>query len=325
MKITKNTHNGAEIFTLINSAGMEISLGSLGAGIAGIKVPDRSGGLREVIKPSGSGYGGEYNGLTVGRTAGRIADAEFEIDGRTAKLDKNNFNTDNLHGGFSGLNKKVFNAETISKSEFTDVKFGCVSCDGEGGYFGNVRFSIIYRIYERRNRLTIIFEAVPDCKTLINLTNHAYFNLSGDTSEDIKNHILYLGASYVGKPDERLIVRKTEKVSPKFDFRIPRKIGDYISDSEVAGITGGYDHPYFLDDRGGTAGWLYSEKSGIKLEVKTSYPCVVLYSDNEDGNKSVCLECQYHPNGIHINPSDCGICTPEKPYSEFTEFEFKIV
>ena len=321
MKITENSAGGAKAFTLCNQAGLEVTLGSLGAGIKSIKVPDRAGVSREVLKPSRLGYGGEYHGLTVGRTAGRIEGAEFEIDGRVARLDKNNFKTDNLHGGFNGLNKKVFSAEVEENKDYADVKFEYESPDGEGGYFGKVIFTIIYRVYERENKLKILFGAVPDCKTLVNLTNHAYFNLSG--GGDITDHVLFIDASMVGIPDERLIVRKPEEVSPKFDFRTPRKIGEFIHDREVAAITGGYDHPYFLDKKSGTAAWLYSEESGIRLEVKTSYPCAVLFTDNQDGHKSVCLECQYHPNGIHANPGFCGICTPENPYSEFTELEFR--
>lgn len=310
-------------FTLCNSAGMEITLSSLGAGIMGIKVPDRSGVLREVVKPNPNGYGAGYHGCTVGRTAGRIEGAEFEIDGRVARLDKNNFGTDNLHGGFSGLNTKVFNAAVESKQDYTDVKFEYESPDGEGGYFGKVLFTIIYRVYERQNKVRILFGAVPDCKTLVNLTNHAYFNLSGNFSEKVYDHILQIDASRVVKPVERRIIREPEEVSEKYDFRTPRKIGEYIHDEEVSRYTGGYDNLYVLDKKEETGCLLYSEKSGIKLEVKTSYPCVVFYSDNEDDHKSACLECQFHPNGIRFYPERCGICTPEHPYSEFTEFEFK--
>lgn len=325
MKIAKLNYKGAETFTLTNSAGLEVTLGSLGAGIASIKVPDREGVPREIVKPSKSGYGGDYNGLTVGRTAGRIQGATFEIDGRTAVLDKNNSNTDNLHGGFAGLNKKVFAAAVESKEEYTDVKFVCDSPDGEGGYFGNVRFTIIYRVHEHENKLKISFNAAPDCKTLVNLTNHVYFNANGDLRGDVREQTLHVAASRVGVVDERLIARETAEVSPQFDFRTPHKIGDHIGDPAVTRNTGGYDHPYFLDKRDGIAGWLYSDMSGIKIEVRTSYPCMVLYSDNGDGNKSVCFECQYHPDGIHANPADCGICSPDKPYSEFTEFNFKAV
>lgn len=327
MKVTTKKYNGADMLKLTNSAGLEVTLGSLGAGIASIKVPDRGGVQREIVKPSKMGYGGGYHGLTVGRTAGRIENATFEIDGRVAKLDANNFGKDNLHGGDKGLSTKVFKAAVDSRKDYTDVKFEYDSPDGEGGYFGNVHFIITYRVYEQANRITVLFGAVPDCKTLVNLTNHAFFNVSGDMRETIKKQTLYLGASRVGKLDERLIVREIIEVPYQFDFRTPHKIGDYILDSVVLRNTRGYDHPFFLDkhDDGTIVGSLYSEKSGIKINVRTSYPCLVLYGDNEDGYKSVCLECQYHPDGIHANPECCGICTPEKPYSEFTDFEFKTV
>lgn len=318
MKISKSNYRGADMIELVTDGGLGVTLCGLGAGMASIKFRDRDGVLRELLKPNGRGYGGGHNGLTTGRTAGRIENATFEIDGRVAKLEANSFGVDNLHGGTDALHKKIFAAEVHSCERYADVAFTYDSPDGEGGFFGNVRFCVNYRVYEHENRIDIRFTATPDCKTLVNPTNHAYFDASGDLREPCTEQTLYLNASRIGVLDERSIVRGIAEVQRHFDFRTPRRIGEYINERDVQEVTHGYDHPYFLDTAGAeeTAAYLYSEKSGIKIEVRTTYPCLVLYSDNGDGNRAACLECQYHPDGIHAQPENCGVCSPEKPFDE---------
>lgn len=326
MKIENGSYEGAKTIALTNKSGMTLTLCALGAGIMSIKVPDRDGISREVTRLADSGYAKEYHGLTIGRTSGRIENATFEIDGKTAKLEKNNHGVDNLHGGKDGFHGKVFSVAVNSAAEYTDVVFGYDSPDGEGGYFGNVKLAVTYRVYENENKITMSFDATPDCKTLLDLTNHVYWNMSGDLREPVTDQTVYINASRVGRLNERLIVVDIDPVTPQFDFRKPRKMGEYITDESVQRHTHGYDHPFFLDGRGldKTACSLYSKTSGIKLEVKTTYPCVVVFGDNFTGYKSTCFECQYHPDGIHQCPDDCGICTPEKPYAETTEYVFTV-
>lgn len=326
MKIEKGLFGKVETVTLGNSVGMTVKLCALGAGIMSIKVPDRDGVAREVTRLPDDGYGTAYHGLTIGRTAGRIAHAEFEIDGRKAKLEKNNHGEDCLHGGSDGFHGKVFSARTEEFADHVDVIFEYESPNGEGGYFGNVKVEAIYRVYERENKLATIYKATPDCKTLLNLTNHAYFDMSGDLREPVTEQEMYLNASKVGVLNERLIIEKIAQVPPQFDFRKPHKVGEYIADENVQRYTKGYDHPFFLDGRGldKLACSLYSALSGIKLEVRTTYPCVVVFGDNFGGYKSTCFECQYNPDGIHTVPDDCGVCSPNKPYSATTEFAFKV-
>lgn len=326
MNIEKGLFKSAETVTLVNSAGMSVTLCALGAGIMSIKVPDRDGKVREVTRLASGGYGAAYHGLTIGRTSGRIAHAEFAIDGRTARLEKNNRGEDCLHGGSSGFHSKVFSVRVEQNAEYTDVVFEYDSPDGEGGYFGNVKVQSIYRLYERENKLATIYKAAPDCKTLLNLTNHAYFDMSGDLRAPVTEQVMYINASRVGDLNERLIIERIADVAPQFDFRTPRKVGEYVKDEIVQRYTKGYDHPFFLDARGldKVACSLYSELSGIKLEVRTTYPCVVVFGDNFDGYKSTCFECEYNPDGIHSTPDDCGVCSPDKPYSETTEFVFTV-
>ena len=326
MKSEYGKFGGAETVKLINSAGMSITLCALGAGIMSITVLDRDGVAREMTRLDDGGYANAYHGLTIGRTSGRIANAEFTLDGNTATLEKNNYGTDNLHGGKDGLHGKIFSMRLENNDKFTDVVFGYNSPDGEGGYFGNVKFEITYRVYDSENKFAIHYYAAPDRKTLVNLTNHAYFDVSGDRRELVSEQYMYLNASRYGELNERLIVQKISAVPPQFDFRTPRKIGEYLNDENVQRYTLGYDHPFFLDGRGTDklACSLFSELSGILLEVRTTYPCVVIYGDNYGGYKSVCFECQYHPDGMHQAADDCGVCSPDKPYSETTEFSFSV-
>lgn len=327
MEIAKDLSGGAKTVRLKNSAGMLVTLCALGAGIVSIKVPDRDGVQREVTRLSEKGYGNDYHGLTIGRTSGRIENATFTVGGRKAVLEVNNHGVDNLHGGSQGFHGKVFDMSVESCDGYTDVVFSYRSPDGEGGYFGNVDVTVTYRVHENENKLEIIYDAVADCETLLNLTNHAYFNMSGDLRQPVTKQKVFINASHVGVLNERLIVEKIAKVTKPFDFRLPHDMGDYISDESVQRYTLGYDHPFFLDGRGTdkTACSLYSELSGIKLEVTTTYPCVVVFGDNFGGYKSTCFECQYHPDGIHQTPNDCGVCSPRKPYRERTVYFFRTV
>lgn len=326
MKTEKKNLFGAQAVTLKNAKGLEVTLSALGAGIVSVKLPDSAGTLRELTRLPDSGYGKDYHGLTIGRTSGRIENAEFSIDGRIAKLQKNNFGVDNLHGGATGFHSKTYAMAVNGGKEYTDVVFKAKSPDGEGGYFGAVDITVTYRVYENENRFAIMFDCVPDSKLLLNLTNHVYWNMSGDLRDPHTEQLVQINASRVGMLDERLIVREIAEVPEQFDFRSPKKPGLHIEDEIVQRHTHGYDHPFFLDGRGldKVASTMYSAKSGIKLSVRTTYTCVVVYGDNFGGYKSMCFECQYHPDGIHACPDDCGVCTPEKPYKETTEYFFEV-
>ncbi len=326
MKITHSKINGNAAVTLENKRGLEVTLCALGAGIASIRFPDKTGVKRELTKLSDKGYGFGHNGLTTGRTAGRIDGATFTIDGKTAMLEKNNFGTDNLHGGSTGLHKKVFDMSLEESADGVAVKFSCVSPDGEGGYFGTIDLDVIYTVYEKENAMLLEYRATSDCKTLLDVTNHVYLNASGDLREPVTEQDLFINASRVGKLDERLIAREIVPVTKQFDFRKARKHGEYNADESVQRYTHGYDHPFFLDKRGldTPACSLYSETSGIKIAVSTTYPCAVVFADNFGGNNAVCFECQYHPDGIHACPDDCGILSPDKPYENAMLYKFDV-
>jgi aldose 1-epimerase len=326
--------------TIENETGMCIRLSSLGAAIREIRVPDREGVSRTVtLAPTDEErWQHTYHGKTIGRTAGRIANASFTIGEKTARLEKNNRGTDNLHGGSHGFHTKLFAVSCKEGEGYIDVLFTHTSANGEGGYFGTVTVTVTYRVYARQNAVRIFFDGTCDEPALLNLTNHAYWNLSGDLRETVENDILFLNASRYGVPNERLIVEKIAPVPPAMDFRTPHKIGQYIGSAEAQRFTCGYDHVYFLDEAGEgehLVARLHSDLSGISLTVKTTYPCGVLYTNNfpeenaevfsgvRDGKyMAVCIECQYPPDGIHQTPSRCGILTPRSPYREEIEFSF---
>lgn len=342
MNITKTQKDGYTLISVENDAGMLLRLTSLGAGIREIIVPDKNGQRQTVTlcPVDEEVYKSGYHGKTIGRTSGRINGARFTVDGNTAVLEKNNCGEDNLHGGAAGLHAQSFEYDIKETENGVDVVFAYLSPHGEGGYLGEVKITVIYRIYGGQNRFDIIFEGAPSQKTLLNLTNHVYLNMGGGLSESVLSQTLYLNASHVGRLNERLIVEELVPVSEEFDFRTPHKIGEHIAADSVQQYTKGYDHPFFLKESGldKTACALQSDKSGIRLEIRTTYPCVVLYTDNyadssvevyrgryDEQYLAACLECQYHPDGVHQSPESCGIVSPEKPYREVIEYRFKLV
>lgn len=340
MNVTEEKVGDHYIITVENDCGMSVELSSLGAGIRKVTLPDKTGKRVAVTAcpVDEEENRNDYYGKIIGRTSGRITGAEFTIGKKTAHLEKNNAATDNLHGGSTGFHQAVFGYKTECGEDWCDVIFTHFSPDGEGGYFGDVNVTVTYRVMKNVNSFKILYGGEVSEPTILNLTNHVYWNMSGDLSESVKENVLYVNAPEYGVVTERLTTEKIVPVTKEFDFRTPRKIGEFVEEECVKKHTGGYDHPYFLGKGGDVACSLYSEKSGIKLLVKTSYPCVVVYTDNmanperfvlegvKDCNRlAVCLECQYHPDGIHVCPQNCGICAPQSPYSEFTEYIFEQV
>ena len=321
--------------TLYNKKFMEIKLSTCGAGIKEIRVPDKNGIIKTVtLAPvDNERYNQAYHGKIIGRTSGRIENATFTIDEKTANLEKNNQGIDNLHGGTTGLHRQNFEVSIEENIEFTDVVFTYFSPDGEGGYFGNINITITYRVYENINKFIILINGQSDCKNLLNITNHVYWNLSGNLNDTVLDHNLMINASKRGVLNERSILVDIVSVEREFDFKVPKRIGDDIMANCVQLNTTGYDHPFYLDSNEGIVSSLYSKESGLKLNIKTSYPVVVCYSNNypeydvevykniyDSMHMAVCLECQYSPNGIKMTPDKAGIF--DKEYKEFIEYDF---
>lgn len=339
MKINKSEYIVNNVnynyITLINKKLMEIKLSTCGAGIKEIKIPNKDGLVKTVtLAPvENELYNQAYHGKIIGRTSGRIENATFTIDGVTANLEKNNKGIDNLHGGSTGLHQQNFDVVIDENVEYTDVIFKYFSPHGEGGYFGNVNLTIIYRVYELSNKFSIFIKGESDCKNLLNITNHVYWNLNGNLEQKVLEHELFINASKRGVLNERSILTDIIPVSNEFDFKTPKLIGKDILSDCVQLNTTGYDHPFYLDNNDDVISSLYCKESGIKLNIKTSYPVVVCYSNNypeydkkvfenifDDMHMAVCLECQYSPNGLKMTPNNAGIF--EKEYNEWIEYEF---
>ena len=239
--------NIVKAYQLLNDKGMSVKLISYGAIIEELKVPDKSGKLVDVVLGYDNleGYVKDtfFLGATIGRYANRIANGEFKLDGKVYKLAKNDNNINHLHGGVQGFNKKLWQAEVLRQKDRTGVKFTYLSKDGEEGYPGNLKSEVTY-ILTDDNRLEIDYIATTDKPTIINLTNHSYFNLNGQGKGNILDHIMKINANFYTPVDDTLIpTGEILKVgNTPFDFTESLAIG-----SRIDKVSPGYDHNYVLN------------------------------------------------------------------------------
>jgi aldose 1-epimerase len=332
-----------ELYTLTNGHGVEAGLMTYGAAIVSLKTPDRSGKLANIVLgfDSVAPYvaGVPYFGATVGRYANRIAGGRFTLDGIAYTLPQNN-NGNSLHGGVKGFDKRVWRAERLDDHA---VRMTYVSADGEEGYPGQVTAHVTYRLGED-DTLSIAYEATTTAPTPVNLANHAYFNLGGDTKQTILDHRLTLAASHFTPIGATLI--PTGELRPvegtPFDFRQPTAIGARIgaADEQLAN-GGGYDHNWVLDKPAAhalsLAAVLTDPGSGRSLEVRTTQPGVQFYSGNflngkPSGSGSVfayrtglCLETQHFPDSPNHPAFPDTILRPGQTYAETTVLAFRTV
>lgn len=305
----------AQLFVLINSEGVEAHVTNYGATLVSLKTPDRRGNLADITTgyDNVAGYeaGTSYFGGTVGRYANRIARGEFTLNGTKYTLAKNN-GQNHLHGGPTGFNKRWWSAEDISTPQEPRLRLRYHSQDGEEGYPGNLKVTVEYALTEA-NELKLDFEATTDKETVVNLTNHSYFNLAA--SGDILSHEATLFSDYFIPVDATQIptgeIRSLD--GTPFDFRKPHTIGERIdSPDEQLKIGLGYDHCYVLDHAGSSGAMLaaraHDPKFGRILEVSTTEPGIQFYTGNHLDGKSqgkgrtyafrtyFCLEVQHFPD-----------------------------
>ena len=338
------TSSGEEIFlyTLKNASGAFVQLSSVGAGIVSVNVPDRDGVLADVTigykKPLDYFADGPCSGKIPGRYAGRIAKGHFTLDGVEYTLPVNN-GPNHLHGGPQGFQNKVWD----SRIEGDAVEFMYFSADGEAGYPGNLKV-VAHYTWDDDNSLKLTITAETDAPTVVNLTNHAYFNLDGEGSGSIFNQELCLNASEWLPTDEGLI--PTGEVAPvagtPMDFVTPKPIGRDIKEDFTALRYGkGYDNCWLIDGavpgQLSRAAVLYSPHSGRCLEVLTTQPAVVIYTGNwlagspegkcgrsyEDYD-AVAVECQHTPDAPN-NPSfPSTVLRPGEVYEEAIIWSFTV-
>ncbi|RMG84187.1 MAG: galactose mutarotase, partial [Bacteroidetes bacterium] len=303
-----------DLFTLSNPAGMVVEILTLGGILKAVRYPGASDNV--VLGFSDlEGYLGPhpYFGAIIGRYANRIAHGRFELDGVAYFLAKNN-GPHHLHGGESGFDKKIWAARPFESKENCGVVLRLQSPDGEEGYPGNLSVQVTYTL-SLDNALRIDFEAITDKKTVLNLTNHAYFNLGGSRAETILNHEMKLYADRFTPVDETLIPtgeRRLVEGTP-FDFRTWRKIGQCIrADDEQIRFGSGYDHNFVLStapDAPGLIAEVREPVTGRQMRVWTTEPGVQFYTGNfldealagkvgrpMGPQAAFCLETQHFPD-----------------------------
>lgn len=349
MKITQKsfgkTAQGEEatLYTVTNRNGMKVSFTDYGANIVSIIVPDSKGNAVDVNLGFDNITGYEENapgfGSFIGRNSNRIGGAKFELNGKVYELDKND-GVNNLHGGFKGYNKFMYETEVYEDEEIASVEFSRLSPHMEQGFPGNLDLTVTYSLTET-NELVIEYLAVSDRDTIVNLTNHSYFNLSGHNSGSILDHKIWMKANQFTPTAPDLIPtgELRDVTGTPMDFRTLKPIGqDINADFEPLVVAGGYDHNYVLDISGcevEKVAELVDEKSGRRMEVFTDLPGLQLYTGNmlfpvknsKDGavyNKrdGVCFETQYFPNSCNITSFPSCVLKAGKEYDSVTIYKF---
>lgn len=349
VRIKKNnygtTQEGQAVaqYTLRNENGMEVSIINYGGRITGIAVPDVEGNFKNVVlgfeKLSDYEAENPYFGALVGRYGNRIANAEFRLGDETYTLAANN-GPNNLHGGVKGFDKVIWTVTQSIEGEEGLLELYYQSPHMEEGFPGTLDVYVTYTL-NQDNELTVRYKARTDKTTIVNLTQHAYFNLSGDFNETILDHVLQLDAQALVAVDENLI--PTGALMPvedtPFDFNDPKPIGrDITADHEQIALGGGYDHCWVLDaDTKGhrKIASVVHPASGRSMEVSTTEPGVQLYTGNFlDGSLAIpgggtynkhsgfCLETQHYPDSPNQASFPSVVLEPGENYETVTTFRF---
>ncbi len=332
------------LYTLKNKNGIEVSLTNYGARIVSCIVPSQDGELADVVLGFNSideylASNEVYFGATVGRYANRIANAKIKLDEQLINLDKN-APPNHLHGGTKGFHSVVWE---VSSADIDRIVFRHVSANGQNGYPGVLQVEVTYSLNDS-NEITIEYLAVSDEKTIINLTNHAYFNLSGAGSGSVANHSVCINANFFTPVNEFMIpTGEFRKVDGSvFDFRTGKNLGkDWDDDDTQLNRAGGYDHNFVLNKNEGQkpelAARVTDPESGRVLEVDTTEPGIQLYTANAlDGSdigregvpyeskSAFCLETQHFPNSPNQPNFPNVELEPGKRFTSTTIYRFII-
>jgi len=340
------TASGEQInlYRLSNRKGMEVAITNFGATVVALKVPDRAGKVADVVLGFDTleGYekGRAYFGATVGRYGNRIGGGKFSIDGNTYTLPKNDGNN-TLHGGIVGFDKKVWKARKTASKDGESLELSYLSPDGEEGFPGNLSVKVVFALPADRNELKIDYTATTDKDTVLNLTNHSYFNLAGEGNGDILDHVLTLHAKQFTPVDKTLIPtgELRDVAGTPMDFTRATAIGKRINENYEQLVFGkGYDHNWVIASEGRgsltVAAEAHDPKSGRTLEVLTTEPGVQFYSGNFlDGSKgkgdraygqraAFCLETQHFPDSPNHPNFPSTLLKPNLVFRSQTVFRF---
>jgi aldose 1-epimerase len=327
---------GVDLYTLANSKSMSVKIATYGGIITSLNVPDRNGHIADVVL----GYEtlkqylavSPYFGCIVGRFANRIAHGKFVLDGKEYCLPKND-GGHHSHGGAKGFDKVVWRANVVRQSQRVSLELSYLSVDGEEGYPGSLFCKVTYTL-DNNNTLRINYEAETDKATIVNLTNHSYFNLGGHDSGNILKHEVMINADFYTPVDATLI--PTGDVKPventPMDFRLAKVIGSAIRHTRC-----GFDHNYLLnksDCAFSHAATLYEPKSGRMLQIHTTQPGLQFYTGNFlDGSlkgkgavygqyAGLCLETQHFPDSPNKPVFPPVVLKPQHKYQHTSEFRF---
>lgn len=333
------------IFCLKNKNGFVCQITNYGARIVSFVVPvENQNGIDVVLGyESIDDYQNDdyYLGVIAGRYANRIANGKFSIEGKEYSLFVNN-GLNSLHGGKKGFDKVVWEAlPFLNEKEEESLVLSYLSRDGEEGFPGNLKVKVIYTL-TNDNQIKIDYQAKTDVPTVLNLTNHAYFNLKGAGEGAITSHELVLNADYFTPTDEGAIptgeIRSV--ANTPMDFRIPQKIGERINEDYIELKQGiGYDHNWVLNKKNNELSWaatVTEDSTGIELKVFTTEPGVQFYSGNylniSNGKNSklypsrsgFCLETQHFPDSPNHNNFPSSVLNPDEIYTQTTIYQFEV-
>jgi len=336
-----------KFYTLTNANGVEITFTNFGQRLISLYVPDKNGNFDDVVLGPDNleGFmapGGAFFGSVVGRYGNRIGKGEFELNGSTYTLAKNN-GENHLHGGIKGFNAVVWETDQYSDES---IIFSRTSPDMEEGYPGNLQVTVSYRLTDD-NELKIDYQATTDKTTVVNLTHHSFFNLAGEAAGNIGDHIMMINADAFTPVDEGLIptgeIRKVE--GTPFDFQEAKPIGkDIDEDTEQIRFGKGYDHNFVLNDEPINedglvlAAKVEEPKSGRTMEVYTNEPGVQFYTGNfMDGSYTgksgkpyvfrgtFCLETQHYPDSPNKPDFPSTVLEPGEIYNSSCTYKFGVV
>ncbi|MEK6480714.1 aldose epimerase family protein [Catalinimonas sp. 4WD22] len=331
-----------DIYTLTNQDGMEAKITNYGGIVTSLKVKDADGNLDDVVLGFDNlqAYvdNNPYFGALVGRYGNRIAKGKFTIDGTTYQLDTNNMGN-HLHGGLKGFDKVVWSAESQQSEDGQQLVLTYTSPDGDQGYPGKLETKVTYTL-TNDNVLRIEYEATTDKKTVVNLTNHSYFNLTGDPTQTVLNHEVMINADQFIPVDETLIPtgELAAVAGTPFDFSELKPIGQQIDEdsNEQIKYGMGYDHCWVLDKEGmGLAARVHEPTTGRVMEVYTTEPGVQFYTGNflngsvtgKEGityakRTAFCLETEHFPDSPNQPNFPSVELAPGETYSTTTEYRF---
>ncbi len=339
------TNDGTEvqIFTLENSKGASTKITNYGGIIVSLQTPDRDGKFEDIVHGFDSldGYlkGHPYFGAIIGRYGNRIGGARFTLDGREYTLAATN-GTCSLHGGVEGFDKKVWKAKEENTPEGPGLSLSYLSPDGEEGYPGNLSVQVDYTLTEQ-NEIKIDYTAMTDRTTVLNLTNHSYFNLSPAQSPTILDHVVTTNSDTFTETDEGMIPtgKLTDVTGTPMDFRSPHPIGERVNaDYEALHLGKGYDHNWVINGEAGTlrfAARASSPASGRVLEVRTTAPSMQMYIGNFlDGTlkgkggrvyayrSGFCFETQHFPDSPNHPEFPTTVLRPGEIYRSTTVYSW---